>query len=291
MERNRNLTKRIVESSVLIAFATVLSMLKLVDLPYGGSVTAASMLPIAIIAYRHGVGMGLASGLVYATIQQLLGLNTLSYATSWKAVVAIIILDYIVAFTVVGFAGIAKGKLSSVIPQAPKRQSAELGIGVVFVCILRYVCHTVTGATVWAGLSIPNEAALIYSLGYNATYMIPETIVTALAAVWLGSVIDLSKKTPERFIGTGAENEARGSTCELLSNLTTLIIILTVVLDTVLIAPHLQNEASGEFDFSGLSSAPSLAIAIITIAGAISAAAVFVARKVLMKKQAENSEN
>ena len=273
-----------VESSIMIAFATVLSMLKLVDMPYGGSVTAASMLPIVIVSYRHGLGMGLGSGLVFAVIQQLLGLNTLSYAVNWQSVVAIIVIDYILAFTVIGFGGVFKGKIAPLSASVARAQSAELGFGVVSVCILRYICHTIAGATVWVGLSIPSEAALIYSLGYNATYMLPETIVTTLGAVWIGSVLDLSKKTPERFIGNGAENAVSGGACELLPHLATLLAVLVVALDTILIAPHLQNAESGAFDFSDAANAPWIAIAVITAVGIIGVASMIFARKRLQKK-------
>ena len=50
---------RLTESAIMLAFATVLSLVKIVDLPYGGSITACSMLPILIIAYRYGTGWGL----------------------------------------------------------------------------------------------------------------------------------------------------------------------------------------------------------------------------------------
>lgn len=273
-----------VESSIMIAFATVLSMLKLVDMPYGGSVTAASMLPIVIVSYRHGLGMGLGSGLVFAVIQQLLGLNTLSYAVSWQSVVAIIVIDYVLAFTVIGFGGIFKGKFSSLYSSLPRSQSAEIGLGVVSVCILRYICHTIAGATVWVGLSIPSEAALLYSLGYNATYMLPETIVTAISAVWIGSVLDLSKRTPERFTKIGVENAASGGACELLPHLATLLAVIAVALDTLLIAPHLQNAESGAFDFSGAASAPWGAIAVISAVGIAGVLATFFAKRRIQKK-------
>ena len=99
-----------VECAILIALATVLSLIKFVDLPYGGSITVASMLPIALISYRRGLGWGLGSALVYAVIQQLFGLKNLSYATSWQAVIAIIMLDYIIAFVVIGLIGYNKSK-------------------------------------------------------------------------------------------------------------------------------------------------------------------------------------
>ena len=84
MTKNRTLP--LVECAIMIALATVLSMVKLAELPYGGSITIASMLPIAIIAYRRGMGWGLGSAFVYAVIQQLLGLNSLSYVTTWQSV-------------------------------------------------------------------------------------------------------------------------------------------------------------------------------------------------------------
>ena len=101
----RTKMRKLIEASLMIAIATVLSLLKLLDLPYGGSITLASMLPIVIIACRNGVGWGVASGAVYGAIQQLLGLKTLSYVTTWYSILAVILLDYVLAFAVVGFAG------------------------------------------------------------------------------------------------------------------------------------------------------------------------------------------
>ena len=74
-------SRKLTEAAIMLAIGTVLSLIKLIDLPYGGSVTIASMLPVVIIAYRHGIKWGLMTGFVYGVIQQLLGLNTLSYAT------------------------------------------------------------------------------------------------------------------------------------------------------------------------------------------------------------------
>ncbi|MBE6645692.1 MAG: energy-coupled thiamine transporter ThiT, partial [Ruminococcaceae bacterium] len=134
-------TRALVESAMMIALATVLSIFKIIEMPYGGSVTIASMLPMVILAYRHGLGWGIGAGAVYAVLQQLLGLNTLSYVTGWQSVVAVIMLDYIVAFTVVGLGGIFK-KIS-------KSQRAALAYGSLLVSLLRYACHVISGATVW----------------------------------------------------------------------------------------------------------------------------------------------
>ena len=71
-------------------------------MPYGGAVTAASMLPIIIAGYRHGLKWGLITSFTYSILQLLTGLSNVSYATSTTAMIAIILLDYIVAFTVLG---------------------------------------------------------------------------------------------------------------------------------------------------------------------------------------------
>ena len=162
------------ECAILVALGTVLSLLKLVDLPYGGSVTVASMLPLLIISYRHGMVWGLGCGLVYGAIQQLLGLNTLSYFSTFGSILAVILLDYVVAFAVVGLGGMFR--------KAVRNESVALAGGALVTGLLRYLCHVISGATVWAGISIPTKAAIGYSLIYNATYMIPETLVLMLVA-------------------------------------------------------------------------------------------------------------
>ena len=163
-------TKTLVESALLVALSTVLGLFPLLQMPYGGSVTLAAMLPICIAAYRHGLLWGFGSGLVYGVVQQLLGLKNLSYFSTWQSILAVILLDYLLAFAAAGLGGIFRNRV--------KRQNAALSLGALTALTVRYVLHTVSGATVWAGLSIPTGAALIYSVIYNATYMIPETLVT-----------------------------------------------------------------------------------------------------------------
>ncbi len=244
-------TRALVEGAMMISLATVLGIFKLVDMPYGGSVTIASMLPMIIFAYRHGVLVGIGAGAVYAVLEQLLGLSTLSYVTGWQSVVAVILLDYIVAFAVVGLGGVFRGKLGS--------QKSSLIYGALLVMALRYVCHVISGATVWAGLSIPSSAALIYSISYNATYMIPETVILIAVAYYLGEAIDFSKDTPTRMTVS-----ARGEKRSILSFLGGLSFLIGFIVDVWLISPHLQDANTGEFSFAGLSQAPWIAISIVT---------------------------
>ena len=81
-------------------------------MPYGGSVTLASMLPCLLIAYRHGTAWGLGTAFVHAVVQQLLGLKNLSYFTTWQSVVAVIVLDYLLAFVVIGLGGMFRKRIA-----------------------------------------------------------------------------------------------------------------------------------------------------------------------------------
>lgn len=249
MSSNVSRTRKLVECAMMIAIASVLSMIKLIDLPYGGSVTIASMLPIIIISYRHGLGWGLGSGLAYGVIQQLLGLNSLGWVTGWKSVVAVILLDYIVAFAVLGLAGVFR-KLQN--------QSAALVYGAIFTGLLRYVCHVISGATVWAGLSIPDEAALLYSLAYNATYMLPEVIVLVVVTYYLSTAMDLRRDQPTRVVRT--ENPKHF----MVKFGSGLLLTGMLVYDVAAVFSKLQDAETGDFFIQGLSDVNWVRVIIIS---------------------------
>lgn len=249
--QNAKLSRKLTEGGLMLAIATVLSLLKVFELPYGGSITFASMLPMVIYAYRYGWSWGILAGLAYGVTQMLFGLNNLSYATSAAAVIAIILLDYLFAFTSTAFG-------------AGFRKTERHGLiwGALCACVVRYAFHVIAGCTVWAGLSIPTEEALVYSLAYNATYMIPETIVTVVAAAYLGSVLDFRKisLTPAKK----PETTSGGYVLNVLSGLAALA---AVVVLAALVFPSLQNAETGEFDITGLAGVNWTA-ALITVAAA-----------------------
>ena len=265
--------RALVESAMMVALATVLSLLKIIEMPYGGSVTVGSMLPMVILAYRHGLGWGFGAGAVYAALQQLLGLNTLSYVTGWHSIVAVILLDYIVAFTVVGLGGIFR--------RAVRNQRTALALGGALVTLLRYACHVLSGCTVWAGLSIPDSAALIYSLSYNLTYMLPEAVILISLAYYLGGLIDFSKDIPTRTANP-VSSEGDGA----LVFLAGLSFLLGGIVDVSLIAPYLQDPKSGEFTFALLGEVEWIAVIIVTTLAVALGAALLIYVKKIKKKNA-----
>ena len=171
-------TRALVECSLMIAISMILSLIK-IDWLLGGGITIASMLPLVLISHRYGTRIGVIAAFVYSVLQMVLGLDMVQYATSFFMAVAIATLDYLAAYTVIGFSAVLDGKM--------KNRLASIVAGIAITFFLRFACHFVSGWFVWEALW-PNErgwAAPVWSLAYNAAYMIPETVITIAAACLL----------------------------------------------------------------------------------------------------------
>ena len=167
---------QLVESALMIAVATVCSLVK-IDLPFGGGVTIVSMLPLILISHRYGWKWGVLTAFTYSVIQMILGLDNVGYATSFLMGAGIVLLDYVIAYTVIGLSGVF-GK---------DRKAVAIGIAVTFT--LRFLCHLVSGAWIW-GVWMPEEFMgmkmtnpWIYSALYNGWYMLAELAATELIAM------------------------------------------------------------------------------------------------------------
>ena len=211
MNRTAQQTQRLTTSAVLLALAMVLAMvcalIPFLNLPFGGGFTVASMLPVVIISYMYGMKWGFFSAAIYSVIQIVMDLYLGKGSTLLAlfmpnsedfmgigAAIAILIIDYLVAYTLLGFGG-AFRKM--------KNKTLALTLGVVLALSLRYLAHIVSGYIfygAWAEWFFTQDnfyaiggwildtfsgegLAIIYSIFYNGLYMIPEIIITAVAAV------------------------------------------------------------------------------------------------------------
>lgn len=214
------------------------------------------MLPTILIAYRHGIVWGLGVGFANGALQLLMGMSSLAYATSAAAAVAIVLLDYILAFAVTGLGGVFR--------KIAKNQTAAIIMGTALVCALRYLFHVISGCTVWAGLSIPDADALIYSLAYNATYMLPELLIAVAGAAYLGSAIGFDGNALTRLSKSDKTQKSF-----ILNAFGALGALAAFIADMLMIAPKLQNADSGEFDITGLANVDFVTVGIVTAAGAL----------------------
>ena len=172
-------TRKLVESALFVAIATVLSFLK-IDLPFGGGVTIVSMLPLVFISHRWGWKWGVFTAFVYGVLQLLFGLDNVGYATTFLTAVGIVLFDYIVAYSCVGISGIFDKVFGKT------RKALNVGIAVAF--FLRFVCHFITGVWIWGGwmpesfMNMTMTSPWIYSLLYNGWYMLAELVLTEIVA-------------------------------------------------------------------------------------------------------------
>ena len=169
------------ECAMMIAMSTVLSMFKLFTLPQGGSVTIASMVPLVMVSYRHGLKWGIGTAFVHSLLQMLLGFYP-PPAQSFLAFVGVIALDYVLAFTVLGTAAFF-GKPF-------KNRAVSVAVGSCVVGALRLLCSFLSGVWIWSSYAPEGAPVWVYSLTYNGGYMLPEIIITAVVAMILVPVLD-----------------------------------------------------------------------------------------------------
>lgn len=162
-------TKMLAVGAVCIALSTVLSAVKLYSMPNGGSITPASMLPLMLFAYIYGTIPGLTVGAVYGLMQFLFG--------GWFLSLPQMLLDYPVAFAMTGLAGLF-GRW--------EKQQLGLTLGVAIASVARYIVATLAGVIFWSDLTGGAWAAIVYSVGYNASYMLPECLICIALGVFIG---------------------------------------------------------------------------------------------------------
>lgn len=160
-------TRALVYGALCMALSFVLSYLRIVKMPQGGSITIASMLPIIVYAYWYGPRKGILVGIAYALLQMI--------QDAYFVHPIQILLDYILAFGVLGLAGFFR---------------KNFYVGVIVAGLCRFVCHFLSGAIFFGEYAPTGVSPWIYSLGYQAEYLIPDIIICFVAALLLKSTID-----------------------------------------------------------------------------------------------------
>lgn len=178
-----NKTKILAEGAAMVALATVLSFIRVFKLPWGGSITLLSMLPIVLFSIRRGVKPGLTVAFVYALLQFAQGImdGLFGWGLTPGMLIACILLDYLVAFTILGIAGCFR----------KKGLPGWIG-GISLAVGLRFLCHFLSGVVIWHSYGelwegFSTENTYLYSFLYNGCYMLPELIFTLAGAVALFS--------------------------------------------------------------------------------------------------------
>lgn len=159
------------EGAIFVALAQIISYLKFFELPQGGSITV-GMLPIFLFCARWGFGPGMLASFTYSLLQLLLDG---AYAWGWQSMIG----DYILAFTVLGVAGLFH------------KQKASFFIGTVAGCVARFLVAYVVGATIWAEympesfFGMTMTTPWFYSALYNGSYIVIDMILCLVVGALL----------------------------------------------------------------------------------------------------------
>ena len=153
-------TKQLVYSAVAIALAVVCSIIKLFEMPMGGSITLLSMLFIVLIAYWYGPYVGIMTAVAYGLVQFVM--EPIFYT------IPQMLFDYPLAFGALGLAGFFYNK------------KWGLQIGYVVGVLGRWLFSTISGVIFFASYAPEGMHPLVYSLTYNGSYLLPEAIVTLI---------------------------------------------------------------------------------------------------------------
>ncbi len=202
-------TKKLVKSSILIAIAVVLSLVKIIQLPFGGAVTLGSMVPIILIGFMYGKKWGVISGAVYGLLYMLTDMSVVSamfmpgdsQMVVWQGI-TICLSEYIGVGMLLGLSGVFKDKI--------KNEALAITLGALLVTFLVFVVHFVSGCIfygAWAewffeqysfGKSILQKyngfsLVALYNLIYNGSYMIFEIVISTIVSPILFKILSKGK--------------------------------------------------------------------------------------------------
>ena len=178
MKRTKSRMKLLMlcEAAMMLALALILNRLKIWEMPQGGSVDLA-MVPIFLFALRWGLGWGLIEGFIFGMLQMFIDG---AIAWGWQS----LLLDYLVAFTPLGVAGLFRGKGKGIFA------------GITLGCALRSIVHYISGVTIYA-ITMPTECLGMtfinkwtYSLVYNGSYMLLDTVICLVIFALLYKPLD-----------------------------------------------------------------------------------------------------
>lgn len=174
--------KIVTECAMMVALAFALSCAKLFEMPLGGSVTVASMLPIMLIGVKYGNPIGLSCAFVYSLLQCAQALvegNVFPYCETPTTLIVCILFDYIVPFTLLGLSGVFR-KLPLV-----KSDDGNILIGMSLVVLARFVCHYITGVVIWGQWAPDGMGKFLYSFLYNGAYLSVDFIICILITIYI----------------------------------------------------------------------------------------------------------
>ena len=144
----------IVQTALMLALTIILHQLRLYHMPQGGSITFGAMLPLLLLSFRYGPGVGFLAGFLYGMINLL--------QDPFIVHPLQVLFDYPLPYMALGLAGYFKGRFL---------------LGAILAITGRFICHFISGAIFFGSYAPEGTSPYVYSFLFNATYLVPELII------------------------------------------------------------------------------------------------------------------
>ncbi|MGI8648865.1 MAG: energy-coupled thiamine transporter ThiT [Rubrobacter sp.] len=171
-------TRVLTEAALAIALAFVLGLIKVFQMPLGGSISL-EMVPLILLALRQGPVVGITAGAVYGILQLVVSPFIVHPVQ--------VIFDYPLPFAALGLAGFFSPTVRGAV------------IGTLVAVAARFVCHFVSGVVFFASYAPENWNPYIYSFAYNATYLVPSAVVACLVVIALLKALDSTRPSQRQL--------------------------------------------------------------------------------------------
>ena len=157
MRRIHFTTSMLINVALMLALTIVLHQLRIFHMPQGGSVTLGAMVPLLFLTYRYGAGIGCLAGFLYGMI------NLMQDAFIVHPLQ--VLFDYPLPYMALAIAAAVPGRI-------------YLGAALAFTT--RFLCHYISGVVFFGSYAPPDTSPYLYSLVFNATYLVPEAVICLL---------------------------------------------------------------------------------------------------------------
>jgi thiamine transporter len=170
-------TRVLAEVALAVALAFVLGLIKVFQMPFGGSISL-DMVPLILLALRQGPFVGIVGGATYGLLDLAIEPIALHPVQ--------VLFDYPLAFGVLGLAGFFRPSVRGAI------------LGTVVAVLARFICHFVSGVVFFAAYAPEGWNPYLYSAVYNAAYLVPSLAVALVAVVVLLRALERAQPSPRQ---------------------------------------------------------------------------------------------
>ncbi|MEJ7842285.1 MAG: energy-coupled thiamine transporter ThiT [Rubrobacter sp.] len=170
-------TRVLTEAALAIALAFVLGLIKVFQMPFGGSISL-EMIPLILLALRQGPVVGVITGAAYGLLNLAVGPVVVHPVQ--------VLFDYPLAFGALGLAGFFR----------PTVRGAVIGAAVAV--LARFVCHFVSGVVFFASYAPEGWNPYVYSGAYNAAYLVPSLVIALVVVVVLLRALEGAQPSPRQ---------------------------------------------------------------------------------------------